>query len=42
MERVPVVCEPNAANERYLNTKRERMGHLLDENMFKKCMPPEE
>lgn len=50
VERVPIVCEPNNANAYYLNTKRQRMGHLLDENMFKKCdcdhgageTPPEE
>lgn len=30
VERVPMVCNPNKDNERYLNTKRERMGHLLD------------
>ena len=30
-ERVPLVIEPNPQNERYLDTKRKKMGHLLDE-----------
>ncbi|MEN6356568.1 MAG: bifunctional 3,4-dihydroxy-2-butanone-4-phosphate synthase/GTP cyclohydrolase II [Armatimonadota bacterium] len=30
VERVPMVCTPNEDNVRYLNTKRDRMGHLLD------------
>ena len=30
VERVPVVIEPNALNARYLDTKRQKMGHLLD------------
>jgi 3,4-dihydroxy 2-butanone 4-phosphate synthase/GTP cyclohydrolase II len=30
VERVPIVCKPNEANRRYLNTKRDKMGHLLD------------
>jgi len=34
VERVPLVCEPNADNARYLNTKREKMGHELDEQLF--------
>lgn len=29
VERVPLVCEPNAANKRYLLTKRDKMGHKL-------------
>lgn len=29
VERVPLICKPNAANKRYLNTKREKMGHEL-------------
>ncbi|MCL5103566.1 MAG: bifunctional 3,4-dihydroxy-2-butanone-4-phosphate synthase/GTP cyclohydrolase II [Armatimonadetes bacterium] len=37
VERVPLVCDPNSDNARYLNTKRERMGHLLSEDLFKKC-----
>jgi len=28
--RVPLVIEPNPHNERYLATKRERMGHLFE------------
>lgn len=28
-ERVPLVCEPNKANERYLRTKKEKMGHTF-------------
>lgn len=35
VERVPIVCEPNPENARYLNTKRQRMGHMLSEEMFK-------
>jgi 3,4-dihydroxy 2-butanone 4-phosphate synthase/GTP cyclohydrolase II len=31
VERVPLVIEPNPANERYLDTKRRKLGHLLDE-----------
>ena len=29
VERVPLICEPNSANERYLLTKRDKMGHEL-------------
>ena len=31
VERVPIVIESNPLNERYLDTKRKKMGHLLDE-----------
>ena len=31
VERVPLVIEPNALNARYLDTKRRKLGHLLDE-----------
>ncbi len=40
VDRVPIVCQPNADNQRYLSTKREKMGHLLDEHMFRQCVPP--
>lgn len=30
VERVPIVTTPNQFNIRYLDTKRQRMGHLLD------------
>lgn len=30
VEQVPLVVEPNSENRRYLNTKRQKMGHLLD------------
>ncbi|MCX6346051.1 MAG: bifunctional 3,4-dihydroxy-2-butanone-4-phosphate synthase/GTP cyclohydrolase II [Armatimonadetes bacterium] len=35
VERVPIVCDPNKDNAHYLNTKRQRMGHMLDESLFK-------
>ena len=28
--RVPIVIEPNSHNARYIQTKREKLGHLLD------------
>lgn len=28
--RVPIVCQPNEHNERYLLTKQEKLGHILD------------
>jgi 3,4-dihydroxy 2-butanone 4-phosphate synthase/GTP cyclohydrolase II len=31
VERVPLVIEPNELNARYLDTKRRKLGHLLDE-----------
>jgi len=31
IERVPLVIQPNPLNRRYLNTKRVKLGHLLDE-----------
>lgn len=30
VERVPLIIEPNSASKRYLETKRDKMGHLLD------------
>ncbi|OFX16236.1 MAG: bifunctional 3,4-dihydroxy-2-butanone 4-phosphate synthase/GTP cyclohydrolase II [Armatimonadetes bacterium RBG_16_58_9] len=35
VERVGLVCPVNEDNARYLNTKRERMGHLLNEDLFR-------
>lgn len=29
-EQVPIIVPPNEANRRYLETKRDRMGHMLD------------
>ncbi|MCE5200199.1 MAG: bifunctional 3,4-dihydroxy-2-butanone-4-phosphate synthase/GTP cyclohydrolase II [Armatimonadota bacterium] len=40
-ERVPIVCDINKDNARYLNTKREKMGHFLSEDLFKKCDCPD-
>jgi 3,4-dihydroxy 2-butanone 4-phosphate synthase/GTP cyclohydrolase II len=37
VDRVPLVCEPNKDNARYLNTKREKMGHLLDKCALDEC-----
>ena len=33
VERVPIIVEPNATNKKYLDTKRRKMGHLLDEDV---------
>ncbi len=30
VERVPIVVEPNIYNEKYLRTKREKLGHIFD------------
>ncbi|MCH8103468.1 MAG: bifunctional 3,4-dihydroxy-2-butanone-4-phosphate synthase/GTP cyclohydrolase II [Chloroflexi bacterium] len=30
VDQIPIEMEPNAENERYLRTKKNRMGHLLD------------
>jgi len=32
VERVPLVIEPNSASMRYLETKRNKMGHMLETN----------
>ena len=40
VERVPIVCQPNEDNAFYLDTKRKRMGHILSEELFKKCSNP--
>lgn len=37
-ERVPIVCKPNEDNAYYLDTKRKKMGHVLDEQMFDACI----
>ncbi len=29
IERVPIICDANAHSERYLSTKKEKLGHLL-------------
>ena len=34
VERVPIVVKANDENIRYLETKRERMGHLLDDSQY--------
>ena len=30
VDQIPIEIQPNSENERYLRTKRDRMGHLLD------------
>lgn len=37
VERVPIVIEPNKINEKYLNTKRDKLGHifLVDNKVIK-------
>jgi 3,4-dihydroxy 2-butanone 4-phosphate synthase / GTP cyclohydrolase II len=31
-ERVPIEVEPNGHNERYLNTKREKLNHVFEKH----------
>jgi 3,4-dihydroxy 2-butanone 4-phosphate synthase/GTP cyclohydrolase II len=31
VERVPIQVPPNESNRRYLQTKKEKLGHMLDE-----------
>ena len=31
VERIPLVTEPNESNKRYLQTKKEKLGHYLEE-----------
>lgn len=38
VERVPLICEPNRDNARYLNTKREKMGHMLEAEPLEQCL----
>ena len=37
-ERVPIVCKPNEDIAYYLDSKRKKMGHVLDEQMFDACI----
>jgi 3,4-dihydroxy 2-butanone 4-phosphate synthase/GTP cyclohydrolase II len=30
VETVPIIIKPNPYNKRYLETKKEKMGHILD------------
>ncbi|OHC07615.1 MAG: hypothetical protein A3K25_05240 [Planctomycetes bacterium RIFOXYB12_FULL_42_10] len=30
VERVPIITEPNAENKQYLQTKKEKLGHLIE------------
>lgn len=38
VERVPLICDPNVDNVRYLSTKLEKMGHLLNEDALRACL----
>ncbi|MBP5738256.1 MAG: bifunctional 3,4-dihydroxy-2-butanone-4-phosphate synthase/GTP cyclohydrolase II [Abditibacteriota bacterium] len=37
VEQVPIVCGIGPDNERYMRTKKDRMGHILNEDMFCDC-----
>ncbi|MGC8595279.1 MAG: bifunctional 3,4-dihydroxy-2-butanone-4-phosphate synthase/GTP cyclohydrolase II [Candidatus Kryptoniota bacterium] len=40
IDRVPLIVKPNAINEKYLKTKRDKLGHLiLDSDDEKNCCP---
>jgi len=34
VERIPIVIKPNKANKKYLKTKKEKLGHYLEERGF--------
>jgi len=40
VERVPLVAEPNPENRRYMLTKTEKMGHLIDKSLFERPDAP--
>jgi 3,4-dihydroxy 2-butanone 4-phosphate synthase/GTP cyclohydrolase II len=37
VERVPIEVEPHGENARYLETKRDKLGHLLERGI--RCQP---
>ena len=42
VERLPIIIPPNAENERYLSTKRTKLGHLLDPETQEAPLAPEQ